>query len=354
MPFNTPDIHDLAQRIGLVDFEELVIKQQEEEFQVFIPQLSQGETVEGKGWSLRAPNFGLAKYKSGWLVVQQDADRAQLIEYLDRELGSNTWWEKISVLRSKQEVLKYHRSTNENLPLEQQPRLPGGYEGLPFSGFKVLPKWGINHEIVIPVLIRNEDGSFSVQVKRRDDGAYTFVSGIVEDPKNVFASREEQIRKEQAAQLFLTEMYGKDLFVEGSKSLNAAKSIPKQIVISAWNLLFEEIEFMFLKKYLPEEANYPENNEFDFACFLRDILSNLKANAIVQGVREETYSTIELQIKCYLYQKLFAREAGLMQRTLFEQFQQMTQKQEMDNVADPRNTSGEGGFVRTRPMYLQV
>lgn len=354
MPFSSPDINDLAHRIGLVDFEELMLKQGEEGLQVFIPQLSLGEVYEGTGWSLRAPDFGLYKYSSGWLTVLNGADVAELNTYLDSKLDYKSTWEKVAVLRRKQAFLRSNSSANESLALEQQPHLPGGYRALPFAGFKALPKWGINHEIVMPVLLKNSDGSFSVQVKRRVDGVYAFIGGMVEatSKSDQDANRVEQIRCEQAAQIFLAEMYGNDLFAENSMSLSYAQQVPEAIVRSAWDLLFEEIEFIFLRKYRPEEVIYPASHEFDHNAFLEDMLRNLKEKCIADGVREETYRTIESRIKCYMYQKLFAREAGHMQEQLTSKLQQLSVVKEIDSVADPRNTSGEGGFVRSMPLYL--
>lgn len=359
MPFSSYDIYDLVERMRLVQFEELVLRQQEEGFQVFIPQLSQGETYDGDGWSLHAPDFGLAKYSSGWLVVQQDANRSQLTDYLDRKLAqyrngellANSWWKDLSDLRIRQNELKWHRSTNANLPLEEQPHLPGEYKSLPFDGFKVLPEWGINHRIVIPILIRNEDGSFSVQVKRQDDGAYAFVNGIIKDLRNgvvVFKRQIDQVKKAQAVQLFLAEMYGNDLFAENSMSLTELKQIPKDVVHSSWETLFDEEEFKDLKAY----AAVGLIDYQDGASFLQHKLILLKENASNDGMREERAIEIVSRIKCRMYQKLLPCEFERMQEQLISKFQYLTDKEEIDSAADPRNTSGEGAFVRTTPMYL--
>lgn len=322
----------LAERQGVLDFQELLKNRREKGFQHFIMDLASEPETAGFGWAL----------KKGVLIVQTNHNSDELMAFLENRLQHHYWFET----RAKRE------ERIRGGEIIETPQLPPGFD-MYLELFKSLGRWGRNPAMDVVTLLKELDGTLSVQVIVRPfDKKYAFVGGMIDKDMEAQANGILQTCYME----FLEEYYSASLFKKGSPSFKAANTAEKvaQLPGLLAALLADKKSFGSIQSYVPALLSKLTQGGLEINLLtLERELKKLSGQALssdpTKKIRIEDLDHMWVVIKCQLYRGMFPHEHHSMNDFLQHHLIRMP---ETTNESDPRNT--QSGFMTTVPHYFNL
>lgn len=329
-------IYDLAVRVSVLDFQELLKNRLEKGFQhFFLDLMKEPET--------RSPDYDPALsqgwiLKGGLLTVHENCEANQLMDFLESKLQHHAWFET-----RQQKMQRLARGEHIDLPT-----LPAGFKAYRES-YKTLGKYGPNAAIDVIAFIENPDGSLSEKViVRPHDKKYAFVGGMIEQKEATLGRCFDEM---------LEEFYSNDLFVRdsGTEFLAGRKSLPE--VLAAFEEVLRQKEFSTLTPVFAEILSAAQSGTHFSDCLERFCIQLLsytnraipQANGKEHTHRMEDLEHLFVRFRCLLYKQMCPAQYALFCDFLHTHLVEMPLT---TNESDPRNTNE--AYMVTMPHWLYV
>lgn len=332
--FTVDDIFAFEARAAVLDFQALLRRRREKGFMHFIPDLAKGTPdAQGHGWT----------FKKGMLNVKPNHNTDEIMDFLERNLGQYKWFQTRA---QRAEMIA------QGVIIEE-PQLPQGYDTYT-ELFKTLGSWGKNLAMDVVTLLRNADGTISVQLIERPRGeGYAFVGGMI-------GKDDEKDRQKVLDQCYmetLEEFYSNDLFAKYSATLRQGTKVnntDQTRLSTKLNDIFDLAEFGDLANFKDQliQSMPPSANLESKLQKLQDALRALNGQPLLRKGQavlingqpaKHTVEALEhfwVRIKCQLYKELCPEQ--------YEDFVNFLR----DHLVDLPETTNETDYRNTQLAYM--